>query len=869
MTDDAIYRATKRKRPKASVEVLEASIPKRARLSDEIIPSAVNIWAPPSEQYASPEVILKQTAAHSNSSAKSIIANNWKAYTADKSNKLIISEKTKLPLTGFIQAGKQSSGCHGKLSVARSDEQWKSETSSAANDRSMWDDDEKLEYGYWRLTPKQVRTQISGHKKGEVVGPVEKKTSTAITTEILLSTPAGKGVEDIREQQVRVPPEKKALELVTRQPVFTSNLASLSKGKIGSSLVKWQADKELGTSFNMISSNIKKQSPSLVDSKLSPVIQLIKESSVIRKLKIGSNIHLGKSSPIALTLSPKSIPSASLITQGRKITNVQFGSATKNCNFINLVDSDDEPQALNSLPVKVIQNLPKHKVKTPVVQKPKTPVVFDLTGDDFDFEPSKPTLGPMLQKKHQHSPKPPVAQRHRLLHKALNSKTSPQIKLKSTPTEKQHIIWKVNPVVESSQSDMKIENETNDWRIEENKSTYKRRDESTGSRKVPMLKKIEEEDPRNQTDLIIGIEEGKAILAKALRGQLLKATSKIKGSKLLALTKFGKGAEMVRRALLKARKSSEEESQKEATSLASILPSIPGKSAYGPCPQYTLPAKLPKFDNGLTIVFALFSAGDGKLSYWLNCSRNFIRVMTKVFPGAKFWIHTYGLSIDQQASVTLHARGPCMMKEYTFNTNKEGVCSLVSAARFRTAFGTKTDDTVLICNIHQDFTLLLKQIAELNSRIVKNNKQCGFTYRPAIEEKCPYGVKLDGRIVAPVDFNGHYHTNGGLSIWLPGSLRTYLRKLQFWQFCIDKACEQRIVRKGIDEMFLDWFIAKNDYDKIYKEAAFLPSGSTKKVDTGNWYRAIYVDPGANCRCKERYTVRTGDKDLSRCAGYKY
>jgi len=866
MTDDAIYRATKRKRPKASVEVLEASIAKRARLSDEIIPSAVNIWATPSEQYSSPEVILKQTAAHANSSAKSIIANNWKAYTANKSNKLIISEKTKLPSTGFIQAGKQSSGCHGELSETRSDEQWKSETSSAANDRSMWDDDEKLEYGYWRLTPTQVRKQISGNKKGEIVRPIEKKASTAISTEILLSTPAGKGVEDIREQQV--PSEKKVLDLVKRQPVFTSNLASSSKGKkIGSSLVKWQADKDLGT-FNMISSNIKKQSPSLVDSKLSPVIHLIKESSVIRKLKIGSNIHLGKSSPIALTLSPKSIPSASLITQGRKIPTVQFGSATKNCNVINLVDSDDEPQALHSLPMKVIQNLPKHKVKTPIVQKPKAPVVFDLTGDDFDFEPSEPTLRAMPQKKPQHSPKLPVAQRHRLLHKALNSKISPQIKLKSIPTEKQSIIWKLSPVAKTSQSDMKIENETNDWRIEENKSTCERRDKSTGSRKVPMLKKIEKKDPRNQTD-IIGIEEGKAILAKAVRGQLLKATAEIKGSKLLALTKFGKGAEMVRRALLKSRKSRQEESQKEATSLASILPSIPGKSAYGPCPQYTLPSKLPKFDNGLTIVFALFSAGDGKLSYWLNCSRNFIRVMTKVFPGAKFWIHTYGLNIAQQASVTLHARGPCMMKEYTFNSSKEGVCWLVSAARFRTAFGTKTDDTVLICNIHQDFTLLLKQIAELNSRIVKNNKQCGFTYRPAVEEKCPYGVKLDGRIVAPVDFNGHYHTNGDLSIWLPGSLRTYLRKLEFWQFCIDKASELRIVRKGIDEMFLDWFIAKNDYDKIYKEAAFFPSGSTKKVDRGNWYRPIYVDPGANCRCKERYTVRTGDKNLSRCAGYKY
>jgi len=398
-----------------------------------------------------------------------------------------------------------------------------------------------------------------------------------------------------------------------------------------------------------------------------------------------------------------------------------------------------------------------------------------------------------------------------------------------------------------------------------------------GGVKVVMLKKIEVKDSPCLTK---GeeVKAMKAILDNATRCELLNVLGELQGETVARLLKFGKGPEILRERLQEGMNSTDADFHKVAMDIAAAFPNRPGQTTIDRYPEYTLPSNLPRFQTGLVIVFALFSTGDDKLYYWLKCAKKFVRVMTKVFPEAKFHCHTYGLTIEQQTSVSLHARpGSVTVTDYIFETGTEGVSWLVAGARFRAAFDIKTDDTVLICDIHRNITFQLQQIAKLYALIVENKQQCGLTYWQSAEGKCPYGVNFGGLLKKPEGFSGHYHTNGGLQIWLPGSLRTHLNKQKYWEFCIEKANELRIVSKGIDEIFLDWFIANNDDDMIYKNAVFLPLQSNVASDqmsadngSSSSSKSIATNIGKSslCRIVERYTVKRGEKDFFLCTGYR-
>eukprot|EP00495_Collosphaeridae_sp_1-RS-2012_P001600 TRINITY_DN1521_c0_g2_i1.p1 TRINITY_DN1521_c0_g2~~TRINITY_DN1521_c0_g2_i1.p1 ORF type:complete len:188 (+),score=21.22 TRINITY_DN1521_c0_g2_i1:113-676(+) len=175
----------------------------------------------------------------------------------------------------------------------------------------------------------------------------------------------------------------------------------------------------------------------------------------------------------------------------------------------------------------------------------------------------------------------------------------------------------------------------------------------------------------------------------------------------------------------------------------------------------------------------------------------------------------------------------------------------------------KTDDAVMICDIHKNISHQLQLIANLHSLIVEKKQQCGLTYWPSAEGKCPYEVNFGGLIQRSEGFSGHYHTNGGLQIWLAGSLRTHLNKQKYWEFCIEKASELRIISKGIDEIFFDWFIANSNDDKIFNNAVFLPRQSklgNDQMSAGNGSslssRRYHKYPKKlYCRVVERYTVK--------------
>jgi len=293
-----------------------------------------------------------------------------------------------------------------------------------------------------------------------------------------------------------------------------------------------------------------------------------------------------------------------------------------------------------------------------------------------------------------------------------------------------------------------------------------------------------------------------------------------------------------------------------------------------PCPEQSPNVKYPTFPRGLVIAFALFSGP--LLHYYLECAQNFVREMAKVFPDAKFHCHAYGLTEMQQASLSIHVKPDNFtLTEYYFDTKMKGIRWLVCAARFRTAFETTTEDVVLICDIHDNCTLLLEEFVKLYELTLKMQKQCGLTHWPSNQSKCPYDVDLTGFVKTPEDFKGHLHTDGGLQVWLPGNFRKHLNTLKYWEFCLETVSQLRIISRGIDEILLDWFIVHKDKGNVFKNAVFrphkqilvdeekMPQRLNQKV--ASQYAVTNTHCGNFFRNEERYQIQAGDMDLILCA----
>lgn len=293
-----------------------------------------------------------------------------------------------------------------------------------------------------------------------------------------------------------------------------------------------------------------------------------------------------------------------------------------------------------------------------------------------------------------------------------------------------------------------------------------------------------------------------------------------------------------------------------------------------PCHELNPMVNYPRFPNGLIIAFALFSGP--LLHFYLECAQNFVRAMAKEFPNAKFHCHAYGLTAIQQASLSLHVKpGNFTVTEYFFDTKTKGIHWLVCAARFRTAFETTSEDVVLICDIHDDCTLLLDEFFQLYELTLKLQKQCGLTHWPSNQSRCPYDVDLKDFVTKPADFKGHLHTDGGLQVWLPGNFRKHLNTLKYWEFCLEIVNQLRVISRGIDEILLDWFIVHEDEENVFKNAVFRPHKNIL-VDEEKMPQRLnpivasqHLDSNTHSgnfvRIVERYKIQAGDMDLILCA----
>lgn len=333
-------------------------------------------------------------------------------------------------------------------------------------------------------------------------------------------------------------------------------------------------------------------------------------------------------------------------------------------------------------------------------------------------------------------------------------------------------------------------------------------------------------------------------------------------------------AELFREQVKKFLTSDDPKNLEIASEILALLKRAQVEPSVAPCSEHNPNVKYPRFPNGLVIAFALFSGP--LLHYYLECAQNFVRAMAKVFPEAKFHCHAYGLTEMQQASLSIHVKPDHFtLTEYYFDTKMKGIRWLVCAARFRTAFETTTEDVVMICDIHDNCTLLLEEFFKLYELTLNMQKQCGLTHWPSDQSKCPYEVDLTGFVKTPANFKGHLHTDGGLQVWLPGNFRKHLNTLKYWEFCLETVNQLRIISRGIDEILLDWFIVHKDKENVFKNAVFRPHKNIL-VDEEKMPQRLnpkvasqYVDKNTHSgnflRIEERYKIQAGDMDLILCA----
>merc|ERR1719193_3015622 len=123
---------------------------------------------------------------------------------------------------------------------------------------------------------------------------------------------------------------------------------------------------------------------------------------------------------------------------------------------------------------------------------------------------------------------------------------------------------------------------------------------------VTMIKNI---DVKDSQSFIEGkeVQALKAVLDNATRGELLDLLGVLKPERVVKLLRFGKGPKILREQLRDGMNNTSIEFRKVAVEIVTAFPSKLKQTTTDRCPEYTIPSNLPKFQNGLIIVFSVFS----------------------------------------------------------------------------------------------------------------------------------------------------------------------------------------------------------------------------------------------------------------------
>eukprot|EP00510_Aplanochytrium_minuta_P008850 CAMPEP_0184046934 /NCGR_PEP_ID=MMETSP0956-20121227/1865_1 /TAXON_ID=627963 /ORGANISM="Aplanochytrium sp, Strain PBS07" /LENGTH=211 /DNA_ID=CAMNT_0026338639 /DNA_START=49 /DNA_END=684 /DNA_ORIENTATION=+ len=135
--------------------------------------------------------------------------------------------------------------------------------------------------------------------------------------------------------------------------------------------------------------------------------------------------------------------------------------------------------------------------------------------------------------------------------------------------------------------------------------------------------------------------------------------------------------------------------------------------------------------------------------------------------------------------------------------------------RYRTMWEHTGPETVVVCDIHDDINILAKQIEMMVNCMDRLKRDIGMTYWESDDEECLSSV--------PLPLRGHCHIDGGVCVWRKGDgrARTLARKKGcFMAYCASLLFESTIIPRGIDEMFVDAFLAACDIKEKY--GLFLP-----------------------------------------------
>ena len=204
---------------------------------------------------------------------------------------------------------------------------------------------------------------------------------------------------------------------------------------------------------------------------------------------------------------------------------------------------------------------------------------------------------------------------------------------------------------------------------------------------------------------------------------------------------------------------------------------------------------------------SLFDAGDGKndtFAYYRDSALDFVQNCLEQFPGCRIYMHVNDL-VSQETldkfSRLFREKERFRVFCYEFNVNKAGTCWLVNAMRYRILWEYAGPETVVVCDIHDDFKLLSRQVLELMCYLEQLKKQVAITFWESDDDDCLSSVSLP--------LNGHYHIDGGVCLWRKGPSRTQARKRgSFVDYCCSMVADAYAIPRGIDEMFVDAFLGR-------------------------------------------------------------